>query len=152
GAEDFNDSAAVRSNVPFTGTASSMSSTGRGTVSFTSTLGTSQFAFYVVSANKVVFVSLDFLSALLGSAEKQQSASFSPSSLNGSYAFLLAGASSQGTVADVGRFVSDGDGNISNGVFDENDAGVVFQNQSFTGTYSLAASGRGTTTRTSALG
>ena len=152
GAEDFNDSAAVRSNVPFTGTASGVSSNGRGTASFTSRLGTSQFALYVVSANKVVFVSLDFLPALHGSAEKQQSDSFSLSSLSGSYVFLLAGASSLGTVVDVGRFVSDGNGNLSSGVLDENDAGAVFQNQSFSGTYLLAANGRGTTTRTSAVG
>jgi len=152
GVEDFNDAGVVSSNVAFTGSTSGISSSGRGTATFTGALGTSQLAFYVVSANEAVFVSLDFPSGFLGSTAKHQSASFSLSSLNGNYAFLLAGASTLGAVVDAGRFTADGNGNLSSGVLDENDTGVVLQNQSFTGTYSLAANGRGTATVTSAAG
>ncbi len=152
GVEDFNNAGVVSSNVTFTGSTSSVSSSGRGTATFTSALGTSQLAFYVVSANEAVFVTLDFPSGFLGSAAKHQSASFSLSSLNGNYAFLLAGASTLGAVVNAGRFTADGNGNLSSGVFDENDTGVVLQNQSFTGTYSLAANGRGTAIVTSGAG
>src|SRR5262249_45905639 len=101
---------------------------------------------------EAVFVSLDFPSGSLGPAAKHQTASFSLSSLNGNYAFLLAGASTLGAVIDAGRFTADGNGNLSSGVFDENDTGVVLQNQSFKGTYRVAADGRGTAFLTSPSG
>ena len=88
--EDVNDSGIVTTEVAFTGTYS-VTSNGRGTAIFTRSLGTSQFSFYFVSPSKVRFVSLDFVLALIGIAERQQSSGFSDASLFGDYAFLGSG-------------------------------------------------------------
>jgi|SRR5579885_480271 len=153
GAEDLNDAGTISANAAFTGTASTVDANGRGTASFTSGLGTSNFAFYVVTADEVAFVSLDFPSpALSGVAGRQSSSSFGLSSLSGDYTFFLGGASTLGADVDVGRVTSDANGNLNGGVFDENDAGTLAQNQGFTGTYTMASNGRGTVTLTSGLG
>jgi hypothetical protein len=146
GVEDYNNGGTVTSSATFTGNATSLSATGRGTASFTGTLGTSRFAFYVDSANTVYFVETDSGVFLTGSAYKQQSATFANSSLSGSYVFLLAGADNLGRpAAEIGEINADGNGNITSGVFDENDNGTVALNQAITGgSYAVASNGRGT--------
>jgi large repetitive protein len=70
--------------------------------------------------------------------------------LKGHYAFLINRLGLSQTqdfiqIAMTGSFVADGAGNITGGVSDTNGAGVGVQaNQSFTGTYVLAADNRGT--------
>lgn len=147
GVEDVNDAGTVSPNVSFTGTYS-VAASGRGTATFTSSLGTSQFSFYVVSASRARFVSLDFVPAVIGAAERQESSSFSDASISGDYAFLAQGFSISGALASGGRMTADGFGGISAGVTDENDAGTVSQNGAFTGIYNVSANGRGTATLT----
>ena len=143
GVEDINDAGVVSTNIGFTGTYS-VASNGRGTATFTSSLGTSQFSFYVVSASKAHFVSLDFVPAVIGAAEGQQGSFFSNSSVSGDYALLFGEVSTSGTVVSAGRLTADGFGGISAGVIDENDAGTVSGNIAFTGTYHVSSNGRGT--------
>ena len=143
GVEDINDAGVVSTNVGFTGTYS-VASNGRGTATFTSSLGTSQFSFYVVSSSRAHFVSLDFVPAIIGAAEGQQGSLFSNSSVSGDYALLFGGVSTSGTVVSAGRLTADGFGGISAGVIDENDAGTVSGNIAFTGTYNVSSNGRGT--------
>ena len=59
---------------------------------------------------------------------------------------------SGGPFAAGGILTSDGAGNISSGLEDFNDAGSVSTNIGLTGTYSLAANGRGTLTMTTGVG
>jgi hypothetical protein len=146
GVEDYNDGGTVSSNVSFAGTAASVSSNGRGTVSLTGSLGTSNFAFYVASANEVFVVETDSTSALAGTAFRQQSATFADSSLTGSYAYLLVGTTQLGPAAAIGQFNADGNGNITSGSNDANDDGSSSLDQSFTGSYSVGSNGRGTAT------
>lgn len=147
GAEDVNDAGLVSSNVAFTGTYD-IASTGRGTATLTSALGQSQFSFYMISANEAVFVSLDFVPALLGAALKQESPAFSNASLSGDYAFASTGFTTMGPVSSTGRFTANGAGALSAGVLDEDENGTLSDNIPFTGVYAVAPNGRGTVTLT----
>ena len=70
--------------------------------------------------------------------------------LKGDYAFTFNGMTTGGSgsstpFAAVGRFTSDGAGNLTNGVLDTNGVGVPEKliDQAFTGTYSIGADNRG---------
>src|ERR1700722_12940170 len=70
--------------------------------------------------------------------------------LKGDYAFTFNGMTTGGgggstPFAAVGRFTSDGTGNLTNGLLDTNGVGVPEKliNQAFTGTYSIGADNRG---------
>ena len=145
GAEDVNDGGTVSANASFTGSYSSIDSNGRGTA----TLGTAQVAFYMVSASRLMFVSLDPLSSFAGEAEAQTfaggSTSFSSASLSGDYTFSASGLNtlSLDTVASAGRFTADGKGALTQGLEDENNAGSVASSVAFKGTYNISSSGRG---------
>jgi hypothetical protein len=145
GIEDINDGGTVSPNVAFTGTYD-VASSGRGTGSMPDT--PSGFSFYVVSAKKLILVSLDPVPAFLGIVEQQTLPSFSPASLTGDYVFASTGYSTLGLVDSAGRFTADGISAISNGVSDTNDTGTVSENALFTGTYSVTSNGRGTLTLT----
>jgi hypothetical protein len=142
GVEDINDGGFVSTNVAFTGNYN-VTANGRGTAAVTNPDGTSQFSFYVVSAQKLVFVSLDFVPAILGVVEQQTLPSFSNASLTGDYVFQSVGYSPSSIAYTAGRFTADGIGAISDGVFDDNDTGTVSENVPYTGTYLVSANGRG---------
>jgi hypothetical protein len=145
GVEDINDGGVVSPNVAFTGTYD-VASNGRGTATVNNPDGTSQFSFYVVSARKLIFVSLDWVPAFLGIVTQQTLPSFSTASLMGDYAFLQTGYSSTEVAYTAGRFTADGLGAISGGFKDDNNTGAVTENVSFTGTYLISSNGRGTAT------
>ena len=150
GVEDTNDLGSY-TNVPFTGTYN-VGLNGRGTATLIEPSVTLHFSFYVISANRILIVSLDYLPAMIGSAERQQGGPFTNNSLSGDYVFNLGGESTWGLIASVGRFTANGFGGITSGVLDENDAGLVSENVAFTGTYNISSNGRGAATLTSALG
>lgn len=154
GVEDSNNAGTVSSNASFTGSASSLSPTGRGTVSFTGSLGTSNFAFYVAPTDTVYFVEIDSGVFLSGSAYKQQQATYANSTLRGSYIFLLSGTDNLGgPVAQLGQIDADGTGHITGGVFDVNDNGALALKQAIMGgSYTVESNGRGTAIATSASG
>lgn len=64
--------------------------------------------------------------------------------LKGNYAFLVSGFSPNGLFVAGGSFVSDGAGNISNGVMDTNDPSGVLTAQPFSGTYAIGSNNLGT--------
>ena len=150
GTEDHNEAGTINANAGFTGTFASPSTTdGNGAATFScAALGTSHFAYYVVSRNKMLFLSLDPSEPLVGSADKQQATTFSGSSLNGDYTFFLTGSSTSGFIVEAGRLTGDGNGSITSAAFGENDP----QNAGFAGSYTISANGRGTATVTSPRG
>jgi hypothetical protein len=79
-------------------------------------------------------------------------AAFSNASLNGRYAFSFAGQNSSGFLAEAGSFVADGNGNLTSGIEDVNSGGGIFQNVSFTGTYSIGPDGRGSASLQTSVG
>ena len=85
-----------------------------------------------------------------GTIRAQGTAGANNAELKGDYAFTFNGMTTGGSggstpFAAVGRFTSDGAGNLTNGVLDTNGVGVPEKliDQAFTGTYSIGADNRG---------
>jgi large repetitive protein len=116
-------------------------------------LGTFRFAVGSITAgvaSKARFVEFDNTSTRGGGfIEKQDPTAFSTSKINGDYAFgvssALFGYNSFISYGAAGRFTAAA-GNITSGNLDEDNQGTVNSDASFTGTYSVAATGRGTMT------
>jgi hypothetical protein len=145
GLEDMNDDGTVTSSLTFTGSYTLDGATGRGTMILTDSASqTSNLAFYIVDQNTLFFVETDFLPAVSGVGRLQQAASFSNSSLTGDYAFSLDTPVGNGSLVAAGRFTSDGQGALSRGSLAVNNSGALRTGVTFTGTASVAASGRGT--------
>jgi len=116
--------------------------TGRGTLMLSSTnLGANplQFAFYLIGttstgnstiATQMHIVEIDGLNYLAGDIYLAPSgAPFSNASLaSGNYVFTAGGNSSDGSCAEGGVFTSGGNGTISGGVLDTNNAGTATAN------------------------
>lgn len=121
---------------------------GRGTAN----IAGQNLIFYIVNAVRLKFISsgADFPAALVGEAFAQQNVSFSPASLNGSFAFLIGGASTMGPITTAGRFTTDGAGNLTSIVLDENNNGSVtsLPNGTVTGSYTVDTNGLGGGTAT----
>ncbi len=146
GVQDTSDNGAIALSQPITATTGSIqvAGNGRGTASITTATGVLNFAFYVVDANRLKMVEIDQLPALAGDAFRQSGA-ISNASLNGPFAFTVAGNDvGIGPVAAGGVLTSNGTGAITSGTEDVNDAGSTNTNIAISGTYALAANGRGT--------
>ena len=137
GTEDFNDNGAVSTNLALTGSFTVGSTNGRGIAALTTTLGTLSFALYVVDGNHLKLVEIDSAPVLAGDVFRQQG-TFSNATLSAPFA---AG----------GIFIAGGNGSITGGVQDINNNGSLAQNLTLSGSYSIATTGRGTLTLTSAL-
>ena len=132
-------------NLVLSGTSSAVDATGRGTATLsTGAIGTLNYSFYVVNKNLLKFIELD--AALLTSGETFSLApgTISNATLNGSFPFTLAGASTVGAFTVGGIFTADGNGNITGGIEDFNNNGSFTASQTTGGTYTMASNGRGT--------
>jgi hypothetical protein len=151
GVDDLNDNGVIITNHVLTGTVP-VAASGRGTATLNTGIGTLTLAFYVVDANHVKFAGINAGAALGGDAFRQQGP-FSNASVTGPFAFTVAGADVlNGPFAAGGVLTSNGAGNVTSGVEDFNDSGILTANLSLTGTYSVAASGRGTLALTNSAG
>ena len=150
GIQDFSDDGAVTQSAPITGTLTNPT-TGRGTLSLTTNEGALTFAYYVIDATHLRLVSLDTTSVpiLSGDAFSQPSSfTLSTALPAGTFAFTLAGTD----VGDAGApyvsggiLAADGNGNITSGSQDITIADETPSlNGAVTGTYTMAATGRGT--------
>src|ERR1035437_9503531 len=109
--------------------------------------GTFEFALYVVSANKLMLVSMDTLSSknpiFSGVAQSQSGAPYLASALKGATVFSAAGES--GNIPQVIAGTISFDGFAQPYVlFDENSGGTVTTGNVLTGAYSLGLNGAGT--------
>jgi len=149
GNEDANINGAITSTT-LTGSFNAPDTvTGRGTATLTDSLGaTSTFVYYVVDTSNLRLFSTTSATVGLGRAQLQSGAPFSNASLNGGFAFGMKGdtASLFNGFQAVGRFTSDGNGNISAGAEDAAQDGTISSNVSFSGTYSMASNGRAAVT------
>lgn len=142
---DANDDGSVTLNNPVNGNYS-VGSDGRGTLTVTGSLGTFDFAFYVISAEKIRLVSVDVFPVWSGLGREQQGSSFSNATLKGPVVFAAGGTSSAGGLDDAGVFVSTTTGTILDGVGDENSDGTIISGYPFTGNYSISPNGHGSLT------
>ena len=152
GIDDSNDDGFVVTNDPITGSIP-VAATGRGTATMNTSRGTLSFAYYVVDATHLKVVGINNVSILGGEAFRQ-TGPFSNTSVSGPFAFTIAGADLLNGVpfAAGGVLTSDGAGNVATGIEDFNDGGTISTAVPFTGTYSMASTGRGTLTLNTAAG
>lgn len=151
GVEDLNTNGVAWRNVSFSGSYS-VAASGRGTATLSLAVAPRQLSFYPVSATKVKFLALDVSGGIVGDAELQDSSAFSNASLAGGYALLERGVTTGGWWGMAGRFDADGNGAITNGLFDYNEAGSAGWDNTFTGSYAVAPSGRCPVTITTGFG
>jgi hypothetical protein len=123
--------------------------TGRGTATLATSATSFNFGFYIITRGSAKFVEIDAAQQVAGTTSQQSSnTTFNASSLNGNFAFLLSNSGSNGNYASAGSFVANGTGGVTGGVLDENLSGTPNANFTFSGTYTVAANGRGTATFT----
>lgn len=140
GTEDTNSHGVVTQNVPVAGTYS-IGAGGHGTA----IIGTANFAFYIIDASTLAFLSTDSAGArVAGTAFAQTGGPFTTASL-GTSVFLVSGnaVSGGGGFAQAGEFSTDGASSLNAGIFDQNNAGTLASNAALTGTYTLDPTGRG---------
>jgi hypothetical protein len=149
GTADVNTASVVTTDQSLTGTYS-VGADNVGTLTLTSSpqgtpLGTFQFALNS-AGDGAQFAELgDSGERGAGTFQKQTLSGLSPASVLGNYAFSASGADAAGgRLGLAGIFRADGHGNISSGVLDTNDAGVVASELPVTGNYSVSSAGRGT--------
>jgi hypothetical protein len=107
------------------------SGTGRGTLTLSSTnLGQIQFAFYIIDNTHLHIVETDQTNYLAGDLYTGLTgSSFNASILSAAnYVFTSGGNSSAGAYAEGGVFTPDGNGNITGGAFDNDNAGTATAN------------------------
>lgn len=122
-----------------TGTYTAPDASGRGTFAF----GGDHFVYYVIGPEALRVIVVETTETDLGVAIGQGAGPFSNASLTGSFVFKNASAETgAGSYASAGLFATDGNGNITSGFADVDEAGTV-TSAAFTGTYTLAANGYG---------
>ncbi len=153
GVQDLNDSGAIQTNQALTGSYNvAGNANGRGSVTLATSAGTLTFVAYVVNANQLKLIETDVSPVLAGDSFRQQGP-FSNAALSGSSAFTVGGSNSVAAPFVAGGVISaDGAGNIPSGVEDINNNGAMSQNLALTGSYAIAANGRGTLTLNSSAG
>lgn len=155
GEEDVNRTSGVtNTSVTLAGSSYSVGSDNRGCLTLVTGGTTSTYRFSLSSfsgspsvAAKGHAVSFDTTGTnVVGVFEKQDPTAFSTAQITGDYAFGASSAkASGGRFGVAGRFTAAA-GVLSAGAADADDSGTVNANLAFTGTYSVAATGRGTVT------
>jgi len=148
GIADFNRASGVTAARPITGTYT-VGADNQGSLTLTgssgATLGTYRFALNA-AGDGAQFIEYD-ASGTRGSGafRKQTVAAFSPATVLGDYAFSASGAdAASGRLALAGAFHANGEGKITGGVLDTNNAGAISPELALSGSYAVSSSGRGT--------
>ena len=120
--------------VPVTGAYTApVTTTGRGTLF----LGSTNVAYYLVDATRLVVVETDSGKPLRGDIVKQPASSFTAGSYAGSFAMLTSGSNATVPVAVGSIFTLDGASAVSSGVADVNINGNAQSGVAMTGTYAV---------------
>jgi hypothetical protein len=147
GVEDFNNNGAVLTQLALTGSVTVGSGTAPGQAVLTTSSGSRSFSVYSIDATHLKLIENDGLAVLMGDAFNQPTASIPA----GTLVFTMTGLDTS-IPADLfvtaGFMTSDGNGLLTNGSEDVNDAGLVDNNTNpatpfaFTGTFSSSGGGR----------
>ncbi len=145
GVADFNHNGIIGTQLALTGSVTLGSGTTPGTATLASTFGTFSFDVYAVDSRHLKFIEKDGQAILVGDAYDQPSASIPA----GNLVFNMSGLDSNGDLfVTAGLMTSDGTSQLTNGVEDVNDAGVIDNNTnpatpfSFSGTFLATGGGR----------
>jgi hypothetical protein len=139
---DANNNGVVNQNLSTAGTYS-LSASGRGTLTLSSSLGTSNFVIYPTASSGVLVMEIDTNPLVSGTAYGQQTTGFSASTLNGTYGYNGSGVASGSEIDSIAQFTANGSG-VLKGTLDINAPGSLVGGSTLNGTYNLTASGRGT--------
>ena len=113
---DFNNSSAA---VSATGSYTTASSAGRGTFTIQTSLGAQDFAYYTVSATKLLIVETDAAHSASGELVTQPTGPFSGASFEGKYVISMSGTSiASSPIAMAGTFSLDGGVGVTNRLLD----------------------------------
>jgi hypothetical protein len=147
---DVNDGGSISPTFATFSGSYTVDSTGRGTATLNIPGfegGIFDFAFYVVSANKLLLISVDPLSfenpIFSGPAELQTGAPFTTASFNGGSVFTFSGTNGTAPDDTVGRFLFNGGSSVAV-TFDQNNGGAVTVGGQLAGAYDVELNGRGT--------
>jgi hypothetical protein len=148
GVQDIVDGTLPLTNQPIGAGTLSITTSGRGTLALTTSIGSLTFAIYPVSTNFFKAVEIDNIAQLAGDVFRQQGPS-NNTALNGPFAFTIAGSdeAALAPLAVGGVFTSSGTGAITTGTEDQNDGGSPSTNVPISGNYAIAGL-RGTLTFT----
>ncbi len=138
----------VSSNLTGTGSYTAPSSTGRGTINFSTTLGTQTFTYYQVDSTHVQLVETDGVQLAGGELYQQAAGPFSASSFNEKLAFTVSGFKSGAVYAIGGLFTLNGSSGITNRLIDGVSQTVFDTN----GSYLVTDTASGRTTATWTIG
>jgi hypothetical protein len=140
GVQDINDNGVLNVNRSLTGAFAAPATTGRGTGTLTTDVGTLNLAYYIVDFNHVIFIETDIAPVLAGNAFRQ-----SGTALTGNLVLQMFGSSANHTFAAGAVLNTDGIVNVlTTSTEDFNEAGSVTQNVPISGTFSAVVNGRGT--------
>jgi hypothetical protein len=152
GTQDINSGAAINTNVAVSGTYL-VRSDGRGTITLNSPAGNSTLDFVIVAGGHALVTRFDNRATGSGTIDQQTTSAFSNAALAGPFAFTLSGIDTGGVPLAVGGvFTSDASGNLTAGIDDSNDNGIVVTNDPMTGSIPVASTGRGTATLNTSRG
>jgi hypothetical protein len=158
GVEDINRGAGINTNVPITGTYS-VRPDGRGVAVINSSAGNFNLAFVVDSSQHAFVSRFEASGTASGSLDMQNSAAFSTAALAGTFAFNVSGidaTAAANALTSVGSVTLDNAGNVTAGVQDSSDNGVILAAQAITPAGSSitvgATNGRGTATLVTTTG
>jgi hypothetical protein len=146
GVDDSDEAAVVQSDRSLSASNFSVASTGRGTATITSSIGNTNFVFYVVSSSEMLMMAFDTTEAppvvLAGQALLQQSGSFTEASLDGVSVIELQSLGNNGSVpsATAGLITTHGTETFTLSA-DQNQGGTM-NTVSESGTYNVFPNGR----------
>jgi hypothetical protein len=108
----------VQKSLSGTGSYTTPSASGRGTLSFSTAFGSQSFVYYAVDSTHLKMVETDAADLAFGDLYAQPAGPFTASSFNERVAFTAGGFTASGTYAIGGLFVLNGNSGITNRVLD----------------------------------
>ncbi|HVO56769.1 MAG TPA: hypothetical protein VMT51_03635 [Dongiaceae bacterium] len=141
GMEDVNTALNGPQRLDFIASSYSVQANGRGVLSLTNATGSLVFSITLLSPTQGIIVETDLNATASGTFTIQNSNAFNTAGISGNYVFDVTGLDPNGFPDSiVGQFVSNGSGNFTSGLLDENDNAVPSGPQTFTSAiYSLDA-------------
>lgn len=151
GTLDFNSGGGIFNNAPVLGSYS-VSADGRGTATLNSTNVSLQLDFVIISSHHALVTRFENIATASGFMDLQDASAFTAPALQGNYVFNFNGLDVNGNpLQTVGSMTLSG-GTITGGVQDINDGGNIGSSLPLSGTYSVAANGRGALALNTTLG
>lgn len=144
GTADLNNPSGPQTNQVLGASTYSVASDSLGTMTIAFPSGTRTFAFSLMADGNANLIEFDGIAQASGTLAKQTATNFSAGDIRNAFAFGFIGADAHGgRFGMAGAFMADGVSALTDGILDSDDGGVS-ANPTFSGTYTVADTGRGT--------